>query len=280
MAIKTLRRNTSARRNMSVNDFSELTKNSQAKKSVKSLKLARKQNAGRNNQGKITVRHRGGGAKRAIRVVDFDFREVDGARVVAIEYDPNRSANLALVELADGSNRYLLATSGLKVGAQISSAQKAPVKAGNRLALSAIPVGSTICNIELNLGRGGTLVRSAGAKAQLVAKDGNYVQVKLPSGEVRKIHHSAYATLGAVGNEAHQNIKLGSAGRRRHMGFRPTVRGKAMNPVDHPHGGGEAANSIGMDYPKTPWGKHALGKKTRRRKSSNAMIIRSRKKGR
>lgn len=276
MAVKVLKPNTAARRNMSVNAHSEVTKS----KPHKSLTISRKQKAGRNNQGKITIRHRGGGAKRAIRLVDYSFRGIDGAKVTAIEYDPNRTANLALVQLPNNQYAYIIATGGMKVGSVISSTDKAEIKNGNRLPLSVIPVGSTISNIELNLGRGGQLVRAAGAKAQLVARDNGYVQVKLPSGEVRKINDSAYATLGAVGNEVHQNVKIGSAGRKRHMGIRPTVRGKAMNPVDHPHGGGEAGNSIGLKHPKTPWGAPALGKKTRKRKYSNNMIIRGRKRGR
>jgi len=278
MAIRTLKPNTSARRNMSVNDFSEITK----KPTKKSLLIAKKQKSGRNNQGKITVRHRGGGAKRAIRLIDYKFTQVEGAKVIGIEYDPNRSANLALVQLPDGSQAYVIATSGLKPGRIINSSEKAEIKIGNRLPLSAIPQGTVVNSIELNLGKGAQLARSAGARAQIVAKEGNFVSIKLPSGEVRNVHASAYATIGGVGNEAHQNIKLGSAGRRRHSGKRPTVRGKAMNPVDHAHGGGEGNTSIGLVSrgPQTPWGKTALGKKTRRRKYSNKMIIRSRKKGR
>ena len=266
MAVSQLKPNTSARRNMSINDFSEITK----KPTKKSLLISKKQKSGRNNQGKITVRHRGGGAKRAIRIVDYKFTQIEGAKVVGIEYDPNRSANLALVQLPDGSQVYIIATSGLKVGKAIASSEKADIK------------GTVVNSIELNLGRGAQIARSAGTRAQIVAKEGKFVSVKLPSGEVRNIHQSAYATIGGVGNEAHQNIKLGSAGRRRHTGKRPTVRGKAMNPVDHAHGGGEGNTSIGLVSrgPQTPWGKTALGKKTRRRKYSNSMIIRSRKKGR
>lgn len=276
MAVRTYKTNTAARRNMSVNSFAEVTKTSPQK----SLTIARKQKAGRNNQGKITVRHRGGGAKRAIRVVDWVFAGIDGAKVVAIEYDPNRSANLALVQLPDGSRCYVIATSGLKIGQSLISTDKADIKAGNRLPLSNIPLGTQVNTIELSSGRGGQIVRAAGAKAQIVAKDSDFVQVRLPSGEVRRFSGRSYATVGAVGNEIHQNVKLGSAGRKRRMGIRPTVRGKAQNPVDHPLGGGEGGSPIGMKHAKTPWGAPALGKKTRRRKYSNAMIVRSRKRGR
>jgi len=275
MAVRMLKRNTAARRQMSVSDFAEITKS----KPEKSLLVARKQNAGRNAQGKITIRHRGGGAKRAIRMIDFDFRGIDGAVVTAIEYDPNRSANLALVALPGGGKAYVIATAGLKVGDVLHSTDKAEIKSGNRLPLTQIPVGTTICNIELSPGRGGQMVRSAGAKAQLSSREGGYAQIKLPSGEVRRVLATCYATIGSIGNDSHQNIKIGSAGRKRRMGIRPTVRGKAMNPVDHPHGGGEAGNSIGLKHPKTPWGMPALGKKTRRRKYSNNMIVRARKKG-
>lgn len=276
MAVKILKPNNAARRAISVSDFKEVTK----KRPEKSLLIKRKQKAGRNNQGKITVRHRGGGAKRALRIVDFNFKGVDGAKVLAIEYDPNRSAHLALVELPDGKKAYILATVKMKVGQTLYSSDSAEIKEGNRLPLSAIPVGSTISNIELVLGKGGALARSAGARAQLVAKEGDLAQVRLPSGEVRLVYASAMATLGQVGNLDHQNIRIGNAGRKRHLGFRPTVRGKAMNPVDHPHGGGEGGTSIGLKYPKTPWGKPALGKKTRLRKATNKMIIRRRRKGR
>lgn len=275
MATRVLKQNTSARRNMSVADFSILTK----KRPEKSLLVKRKQKSGRNNQGKITIRHRGGGVKRHIRMVDFKLDNTTGAEIVAIEYDPNRSANLALLKLADGSKVYVLATTTMRVGKKINSGKDVEVKAGNRLPLRNIPVGSVICNIELKLGGGAQMVRSAGAKAQLAAKEGEFVQIKLPSGEVRLVHRDCHATLGQVGNIDHQNIKIGSAGRKRNMGRRPQVRGKAMNPVDHPHGGGEGGSPIGMKHPKTPWGKPALGLKTRRRKYSNSMIVRTRKKG-
>jgi len=276
MAIKLYNPTTPARRGMTTADTSTITK----KKPQKSLLVAKKVGSGRNNQGKITIRHRGGGVKRFYRLVDFKalFNE---AKVVAIEYDPNRSARIALVEIKDGGKAYLLAGSNMKVGDKILSGSEATVKAGNRMPIGKMPVGSQIYNIEVTLGKGGQLVRSAGAKAQLVAKEGEFCQVKLPSGEVRLINQNCSATLGSVGNEAHQNIKYGSAGRRRKMGWRPTVRGKAMNPVDHPHGGGEGAHDIGLRRgPTTPWGKPALGYKTRKRKLTNAMIVRSRKEGR
>lgn len=276
MAIKLYNPTTPARRGMTTADTSTITK----KKPQKSLLVAKKVGSGRNNQGKITIRHRGGGVKRFYRLVDFKalFPE---ARVIAIEYDPNRSARIALVELPGGQRAYVLAGSGMKVGDKLANGTEAAVRTGNRLTLGAMPVGSQIYNIEVTLGKGGQLVRSAGAKAQLVAKEGEFCQVKLPSGEVRLINQNCLATLGSVGNEAHQNIKYGSAGRRRRLGWRPAVRGKAMNPVDHPHGGGEGAHDIGLrGGPVTPWGKPALGYKTRKRKLTNAMIVRGRNQGR
>jgi large subunit ribosomal protein L2 len=274
MATKTLKPNTGARRNMSVADFSKLTR----KRPEKSLIVAKKQRAGRNNQGKITIRHRGGGVKRHLRLVDFKLDKVE-AKIIAFEYDPNRSARLALVELENGTKAYILATTAMRVGQTLSAGENAEIKSGNRLRLRDIPQGSIICNIELQAGGGGTMARSAGAKAQLAAKEGDFVQVKLPSGEVRFVHQDCYATVGQIGNLDHQNIKIGNAGRKRRMGIRPTVRGKAMNPVDHPHGGGEGGSPIGLKNPKTPWGKPALGLKTRRRKYSNDMIVRERKRG-
>lgn len=276
MAVRVLKRNTAASRNMSVADFSEITK----KKPEKSLLLPRKQKAGRNNQGKITVRHRGGGAKRAIRMVDFKLQNVVGAKVAAIEYDPGRSARLALLALPGGGKAYVLAGLNWKVGQKISAGEEVEIVEGNRLSLQNIPLGSVIYNIELTPGRGGQLVRSAGAKAQLVSREEKYAQVKLPSGEVRLINVACMATIGQVGNLDHQNIRVGSAGRKRRMGIRPTVRGKAMNPVDHRHGGGEGSQPIGLARPVTPWGKPALGAKTRRRKLTNKYIVKSRKKGR
>lgn len=275
MATRVLKPNTGARRNMSVADFSELTK----KRPEKSLIIAKKQKAGRNNTGKITIRHRGGGVKRHLRIVDFKFNEVEGAKIIAIEYDPNRSARLALVQFSDGSKAYILATTAMRVGQTLSAGKDVEIKSGNRLKLKDIPLGSVICNIELQAGKGGQIARSAGSKAQLAAKEGEFVQVKLPSSEVRYVHQDCYATIGQIGNIDHQNIKIGSAGRKRNMGWRPSVRGKAMNPVDHPHGGGEGGSPIGLKNPKTPWGKPALGLKTRRRKYSNEMIVRERKRG-
>jgi len=277
MALRHYKPTTPARRGMTSQDTSALTKK---KKPEKSLLVAKKAGSGRNNQGKITVRHRGGGVKRHYRLVDFDFKTVESAVVTAIEYDPNRSANIALVQIEGGKKAYIIAGSGMKVGDQLASGSDAAIKTGNRLPLNGIPVGTQIYNIELVLGKGGQIARSAGAKAQLVAKEGEFCQVRLPSGEVRLIHQNCLATIGTVGNEAHQNIKWGSAGRRRKMGWRPSVRGKAMNPVDHPHGGGEGGTDIGMPSPKTPWGKPTLGLKTRNRKSTDAMIIRGRKSGR
>lgn len=276
MAIRVIKRNSAAARNMSVADFAQITK----KKPEKSLTIARKQKSGRNNQGKITVRHRGGGAKRAIRLVDFKLRGVEGAKIIAIEYDPNRSARLALLELPGGSKAYVIAGLNWKVGGKISAGEEVEVSNGNRMTLKNIPLGSTIFNIELMPGRGGQLARSAGAKANLVSREGKYAQVKLPSGEVRLINTSCMATIGQVGNLDHQNIRIGSAGRKRKMGFRPSVRGKAMNPVDHRHGGGEGSQPIGLDRPVTPWGKPALGAKTRRRKMTDKFIVKSRKKRR
>jgi large subunit ribosomal protein L2 len=275
VATKVLKQNTSARRNMSVADFSVITK----KRPEKALLVKRKQKSGRNNQGKITIRHRGGGVKRHIRMVDYKLDNTAGAEIIAIEYDPNRTANLALLQLADGSKAYILATTSMRVGKKINAGSDVEIKAGNRMPLRNIPVGSVICNIELKQGGGAQMVRSAGARAQLAAKEGEFVQVKLPSGEVRLVHRNCHATLGQVGNLDHQNIKIGSAGRKRKMGRRPQVRGKAMNPVDHPHGGGEGGSPIGLKHPKTPWGKPALGLKTRRRKYTNSMIVRTRKKG-
>jgi large subunit ribosomal protein L2 len=275
MAVKLLKQNTSARRNMSIADFSVLTK----KRPEKSLIIKRKQKSGRNNQGKITIRHRGGGVKRHIRMVDFKLDNIQNAKIIAIEYDPNRTAHLALVQLEDGTKTYIPATTTMRVGKTLNAGKDAEIKSGNRLPLKNIPVGSVICNIEMKIGGGAQIARSAGARAQLAAKEGKFVQIKLPSGEVRLIHQDCKATLGQIGNIDHQNIKIGSAGRKRNMGRRPQVRGKAMNPVDHPHGGGEGSNPIGLKHPKTPWGKPALGKKTRRRKATDNMIVRGRKKG-
>lgn len=275
MPLKTYKPTTPARRGMTSADTTTLTR----KRPAKSLIVIKKGGSGRNNQGKITIRHRGGGAKRFIRLVDFKFAGKQGV-VKALEYDPNRSAHIALVESENGGLSYVIAGSGMKVGDKVAGDSEAEIKRGNRLSIKNIPVGTAIYNIEISPGRGGQLVRSAGARAQLAAKEGDYAQVRLPSGEVRLISVECMANIGTVGNESHQNIKYGSAGRRRRMGWRPAVRGKAMNPVDHPHGGGEGGTDIGMPSPKTPWGKPALGLKTRRRKYSNALIVRPRKKGR
>ncbi len=275
MALKIYRPTSPGRRGMSGSTFEEITKT----KPEKSLLLPRKQKAGRSNQGKITVRHRGGGAKRRLRLLDFkrDKLGVPG-RVAAIEYDPNRSARIALIHYADGEKRYILAPSGLSVGDVIKSGSEAEVKPGNALPLRLIPAGTQIHNIELEVGRGGQLVRSAGGAAQLMAKEGRYAQVRLPSGEVRRIHSDCLATIGQVGNIDHRSISLGKAGRKRWLGWRPTVRGSAMTPRDHPHGGGEGRTPIGLPGPKTPWGKPALGYKTRKPKPSDKMIVMRRRK--
>ena len=276
MALKVYRPTSPGRRGMTGSTFEEITKS----KPEKSLLLPLKRNAGRNNQGRITVRHRGSGAKRMLRRLDFkrDKLGVPG-RVVAIEYDPNRSARIALIYYADGEKRYILAPSELSVGDTIKSGSDAEVKAGNTLPLKLIPTGTLIHNIELEMGKGGQLVRSAGAAAQLMVKEGKYALVRLPSSEVRRIHSDCLATIGQVGNVEHKSIKLGKAGRKRWMGWRPTVRGSAMNPRDHPHGGGEGRSPIGMPGPKTPWGKPALGYRTRSKsKASDKMIVKRREK--
>lgn len=276
MAVRLYKPTTPGRRGMTSIDTSQITK----KKPEKSLLVAMKAGSGRNNQGRITIRHRGGGVKRFYRLVDFRLVPGFSGTITAIEYDPNRSAHIALVELKNGKKAYILAGNDMKVGQKIESGSEAEIRRGNRLPLANIPVGTQIYNIELVLGKGGQIARSAGTKAQLVAKEGEFCQVRLPSGEVRLINQNCMATIGAVGNEAHQNVKYGSAGRRRRMGWRPTVRGKAMNPVDHPHGGGEGGTDIGLKHQKTPWGKAALGLKTRRRKLTDRMIVRGRKQGR
>jgi large subunit ribosomal protein L2 len=261
---------------MSVSTFEEITKT----RPEKSLTVRLKKHAGRNNQGRITTRHRGGGAKRAYRLIDFK-RNKHGvpAKVAAIEYDPNRSARIALLHYLDGEKRYILAPVGLKVGDRVVSGPDADIKPGNALPLKNIPTGTTIHNVELERGRGGQLVRGAGTGAQLMAKEGNYALLRLPSGEQRYVNILCMATIGQVGNVDHENVRIGKAGRSRHMGRRPTVRGSAMNPVDHPHGGGEGRAPIG-GQPKTPWGKPALGHKTRRNKRTNRFIVRRRNAGR
>jgi large subunit ribosomal protein L2 len=254
--------------------FDEITKTTPERALVTPLSS----HAGRNAQGKVTVRHRGGGHKRAYRVIDFK-RNKDGvaARVAGIEYDPNRSARIALVHYADGEKRYILAPVGLGVGDVIASGPEAEIRPGNALPLRAIPVGSTVHNVELQIGRGGQLVRSAGSSAQLMAKEGDYAQIRLPSGEVRMIHIDCRATIGQVGNLEHESISVGKAGRSRWMGWRPSVRGVVMDPSSHPHGGGEGKSPIGMPGPVTPWGKPTLGFKTRKTKPSDKFIVKRRK---
>ncbi|MBP9738420.1 50S ribosomal protein L2 [Candidatus Saccharibacteria bacterium] len=272
MAIKVLKPTTPARRGMTSQDFSKVTTN----KPLKSLLVVKRRTNGRNNQGRITVRHRGGGAKRFYRLVNFKQLDFETATIETIEYDPNRTANIARIKDQNNKYHYVLASGSMKVGQVITIGEKAAIEDGNRLPLKSIPTGSFIYGIELQPGRGAQMVRSAGVKAQLTAKEGDYAQVKLPSGEVRMINVNCMATLGNVGNEQHQNVKIGSAGRKRHLGFRPSVRGIAMNATDHPHGGGDGgAHGIG-GQPKTPWGKPTLGYRTRRNKRTTKFIIRSR----
>jgi large subunit ribosomal protein L2 len=275
MPVKAYKPTTPSRRNMTVSDYSDLT----SKKPHKPLLTDLRKSGGRNHRGKVTVRHRGGGAKRAYRVIDFkrDKFGVPG-RVATIEYDPNRSARIALLHYADGEKRYILAPQGLQVGDELMSGPQADARIGNALPLANVPTGSQIHNIELRPGHGGQIVRSAGVGAQLLAKEGSYATVRLPSGEMRMVLQTCMATLGQVGNVDYANIKLGKAGRKRHLGVRPTVRGSAMSPRDHPHGGGEGRSSIGMPGPRTPWGKPALGHKTRRNKRSDKFIVRRREK--
>ncbi|MEI7988082.1 MAG: 50S ribosomal protein L2 [Chloroflexota bacterium] len=277
MAVKKYKPITPGQRGMVGYAFDEITKD----KPERSLIVIRKGHGGRNVSGRITVRHRGGGHRRYIRIIDFkrDKRDIP-AKVAAIEYDPNRTARLALLNYVDGEKRYIIAPVDLKVGDMIVAGANADIRTGNSLPIASIPVGTMIHNIELYEGRGGQLVRTAGVAAQLLGKEGNYAQVRLPSGEVRLIRQTCWATIGQVGNLDHGNIKLGKAGRKRHMGIRPTVRGSAMNPNDHPHGGGEGCQPIGMPSPKTPWGKPTLGYKTRRNKRTNQYIVRRRGKGR
>lgn len=273
MALKTYRPTSPGRRGMSGSTFAEITKD----KPEKSLLLPLKKRGGRNNQGRITVRHRGGGAKRMLRIIDFkrDKLGIPG-KVAAIEYDPNRSARIALIYYVDGEKRYILAPAELNIGNIVKSGSDAEIKPGNALPLKLIPSGSLIHNIELEKGRGGQLVRSAGTAAQLMVKEEEYVLVRLSSGEMRRIRGDCMATIGQVGNIDHQNIKLGKAGRKRLLGWRPTVRGSAMSPRDHPHGGGEGRSPIGLPGPKTPWGKPALGYRTRKPKASDKMIVKRR----
>ncbi len=274
MAIKTYKPYTPSRRHMTGSDFSEITK----KTPEKSLVVSKSSKAGRNAQGKITVRHRGGGEKRKYRIIDFKrYKDDIPATVKAIEYDPNRSANIALICYADGQKTYILAPNGLQVGTTLMNGPKAEIKVGNCLPLSQIPVGTMVHNIELYPGKGGQLVRAAGNAAQLMAKEGKYATLRLPSGEMRMVPVEGRATIGQVGNIDHELINIGKAGRKRHMGIRPHVRGSVMNPNDHPHGGGEGRAPIGRSGPMTPWGKPANGYKTRKKnKQSNKYIVRRR----
>ena len=275
MGMKHFNPYTPSRRNMTVSTFDEITK----KTPEKSLLAKKKENAGRNNYGRITVRHQGGGNRQKYRIIDFKRRKDDmTATVIGIEYDPNRSANIALIQYEDGEKAYILAPVGLKDGDKVVSGQKADIKPGNCMPIESIPVGTMIHNIELNPGQGGKLVRSAGQSAQLMAKEGKYSHVRLPSGEMRLILTKCRATIGTVGNTDHDTMKIGKAGRKRHMGIRPTVRGSVMNPVDHPHGGGEGRAPVGHSGPMTPWGKPALGYKTRNKKNrTNKFIVKRRK---
>jgi large subunit ribosomal protein L2 len=277
MAIKKYRPTSAGRRGMTGHDFAEITRT----EPERSLTEALHNRAGRNNQGRISVRHRGGGHRRRYRIIDFKRDKVGvPGRVTTIEYDPNRSARIALVVYADGEKRYMVAPLGLQVGTAVMAGAEAEIRPGNALPIRNIPVGTTIHNIELHKGRGGQLVRAAGTSAQLLGKDGDYASVRMPSGEVRLIRQDNMATIGQVGNTDHGNIKIGKAGRNRWMGWRPTVRGSAMDPNSHPHGGGEGRTGIGMPSPKTPWGKPALGKRTRVNKSTDKYIVRRRAKKR
>jgi len=279
MAIKIYKPTTPARRKTSV----LISDASSKSKPVKSLRVIRKKNGGRNNQGKITVRHKGGGAKRFIRLVDFKRDKFDiPAKIETIEYDPNRNANIVLVCYADGERRYILAADKMKIGDKLITSKTKYVRgSGNRFPLQLIPTGSSVYNIELSENQGGKMVRGAGTSATLMSIEGKYAQLKMPSSEIRKVSKDCLATVGQVSNQEYRNIRWGKAGRMRHMGIKPTVRGKAMNPVDHPHGGGEARNSIGLKHPKTPWGKPALGVRTRRaNRKSDKLIVQRRKKRR
>jgi large subunit ribosomal protein L2 len=278
MPIKLYKPTSPGRRGMSGQTFEEVTSTTPERSLVRGLR----KRAGRNARGKITIRHRGGGHKRRYRLIDFQRNKFDiPGRIATIEYDPNRSARIALVVYADGEKRYIIAPLGLRVGDTVISGQRTEIRPGNTLPLSAIPLGTMVHNIELQPGRGGQMVRSAGASAQLLAKEGaEYAILRLPSGEERLIRQTCLATIGQVGNVEHGNVKLGKAGRKRHLGIRPTVRGSAMNPNDHPHGGGEGRSPIGMPGPKTPWGKPALGKRTRRNKTTDKFIFRRRSKKR
>ncbi len=275
MAMKKFKAYTPSRRNMTVSDFAEITKTTPEK----SLLSKKKKNAGRNSYGRITVRHQGGGNRQKYRIIDFR-RNKDNmeATVIGIEYDPNRSANIALIEYKDGERAYILAPQGITDGSKVVSGENVDIKPGNSMPIASIPVGTLIHNIELNPGQGGKLVKAAGQSAQLMAKEGKYAHVRLPSGEMRLVLAKCRATVGVLGNSEHENVKLGKAGRTRHLGVRPTVRGSVMNPVDHPHGGGEGRAPVGHAGPLTPWGKPALGYKTRNKKKlSNKLIVKRRK---
>ncbi len=277
MPIKVYKPTSPGRRGMSVSTFEEITRSTPERSLLRPLK----KNAGRNYRGKITVRHRGGGHKRRYRVLDFKRDKIGvPGRVASIEYDPNRSARIALIVYADGEKRYIIAPVGLMVGDVVTSGPDAEIRVGNALPISNIPVGSTIHNVELHIGKGGQMARAAGTSAQLLAKEGRYAHVRLPSGEVRLVNVLCTATIGQVGNTDHGNISLGKAGRKRWLGIRPSVRGSAMDPGSHPHGGGEGRSPIGMASPKSPWGKPTLGKKTRRNKSTDKWILRRRGKKR
>lgn len=277
MAVKKYKPTSPGMRGRTGYTFDEITKD----KPERSLTIIRKQHGGRNSYGRVTVRHRGGGNKRKIRIVDFKRDKLGiPAKVVAIEYDPNRTARLALLNYTDGEKRYIISPVGLKVGDRVVSGPEADIYPGNSLPISNIPTGTMIHNIELQANRGGQLVRSAGGAAQVLAKESDYAHIRLPSGEVRLILQHCYATIGQVGNLDHSNIKLGKAGRKRHKGVRPTVRGSAMTPRDHPHGGGEGRSPVGMPSPKSPWGKKTLGKKTRHNKQTDKYVIRKRGKKR
>lgn len=274
MSIKIYNPTTNARRNMSVTDYTELSKNGPER----SLLAPLNKNSGRNSYGRITVRHRGGGNRKKYRIIDFKRDKFDmSAQVLSIEYDPNRSAHIALLQYEDGEKRYILAPAGLKAGDTVEAGASADIKPGNALPLANIPTGTFIHNVELYPGRGGQLARAAGNAAQLMAKEGAYALLRLPSGELRNVSVNCMATIGQVGNVDHENVKIGKAGRKRHMGWRPTVRGSVMNPNDHPHGGGEGKSPIGRPGPVTPWGKPALGYKTRAKKNrSDKMIVKRR----
>ena len=273
MAIRNYKPTTNGRRKMSTLINTEVTTSTPEK----SLLVTLKKNGGRNNQGKITCRHKGGGEKRKYRLIDFkrNKRDIEGT-VATIEYDPNRSANIALVNYCDGEKRYIIAAKGLTVGTKIVAGENVDIKVGNALPIMNIPVGTVVHNIELKPGKGGELARSAGSSAQILGREGNYVMIRLSSGEQRKVLGTCYATVGEVGNEDYELVKLGKAGRSRHMGIKPTVRGSVMNPNDHPHGGGEGRAPIGRKGPVTPWGKPALGYKTRKKKASDKLIVRRR----